>query len=367
MDGLNFNVFNVLILAGIIHGLIFSFIIFLNKNLKSSTNYLLAFTILSLAFSNLQYWFIDTGIIPRYLYDKNHLLFIPFEFLMLPFFFLFVKSYLNKKIGKYEKVYLFIPFTLSILYLFFRSFLNIELKIAKFFNLIIEYMSMIFSIIVIVLVFRMLIVYEKNNSSYVASSVIIKTKWLKRILYIGLLLCTLWFASLNLLETFFDKGYYKFYPLWIGVAILIYWIGYSAILQKQLFNERKEIRDKKLKTLKDNEISFSYTKIDSLIINNKLHLNPNLSLKIISRELNLSEGYISQLINKNSGLNFNDYINLLRVNDAKDMIVNGEYNSYTILAIGLEAGFNSKSSFYTAFKKFTEKTPVEYKKSVRNL
>nr|WP_298556261.1 helix-turn-helix domain-containing protein [uncultured Algibacter sp.] len=88
---------------------------------------------------------------------------------------------------------------------------------------------------------------------------------------------------------------------------------------------------------------------------------------MLSKELNLSEGYISQLINKNSNLNFNDYINSLRITDAKNMLVDSEYNNYTILAIGLESGFNSKSSFYTAFKKFTGKTPVEYKKSVRNL
>ncbi len=367
MNDLSFNIFNVLILAGIIHGLIFSFIIFTNKNLKSNTNFLLAFTILSLVLSNLQYWFIDTGVIPRNLYDKNLLLFIPFEFLMLPFFFLFVKSYLNKKIIYHESIYLFIPFLLIILYLIFRGFLHTELKIAKIFNLIIEYMSIVFSVTVIVLIFKMLIKYEKENSNYADSKVIIKTNWLKRILYIGLLLCTLWFISLNLLENFFDKGYYKFYPLWIGMAILIYWMGYSAILQKQLFNERKEIRNQKLKLVNYNENSSSYSKIDSLIINNKLHLNPNLSLKTLSKEFNLSEGYISQLINKNSSLNFNDYINSLRVHDAKDMLANNQYDNYTITSIGLEAGFNSKSSFYTAFKKFTGQTPIEYKKGVRNL
>lgn len=367
MNDLNFNIFNVIILAGIIHGVIFSLIIFLNKNLNSKTNYFLAFTILSLACSNLQYWFIDTGIIPRSVYDNNNILFIPFEFLMLPFFFLFVKSYLNKKVNKLENIFLFIPFFLCVAYLLIEDILKTDLKVAKVLNLFVEYLSLIFSITIIILVFKMLINYKKNHSKYNASSIYIETDWLKRILYIGLLLCFLWLISLNILEPYFNEGYYKFYALWIGIAILIYWIGYSTILQKQLFNQRKEIRVKKETQLTHKENLSTYSKIDDLVIRNKLHLNPNLSLKTLSNDLNLSEGYISQIINKNSNLNFNDYINSLRVNDAKAMLTNSEYYNYTVLAIGLEAGFNSKSSFYNAFKKFTGKTPIQYKKDVQNM
>ncbi len=252
-------------------------------------------------------------------------------------------------------------------YLFIEDLLQTQLRIAKVLNLIVEYMSIAFSITIIILVFKILIVYEKNHSRYNASNIIIKTKWLKRILYIGLLLCLLWFVSLNLLEQFFNEGYYKFYALWIGIAILIYWMGYSAILQKQLFNERKEIRNINQKLTNNKQTPSAYSKIDSMIVENKLHLNPSLNLKTLSEYFSLSEGYISQVINKNSNLNFNDYINSLRVIDAKIMLTNIEYDNYTIIAIGLESGFNSKSSFYTAFKKFTKKTPAEYKKSVRNL
>ncbi len=286
MDTLNFNVFNVIILAGIIHGFIFSFIILINKNLKSKTNCFLAFTILSLAFSNLQYWLIDIGLHSGY--ENNNLIFIPFEFLMLPFFFLFVKSYLNKKVYRKEKVYLFFPFFLSIIYQLFIDTLHINHKFIDVFNLIIEYASIIFSITLIVLVFKILITYEKDHSKYNVSKITIKTKWLKQTLYIGLLLCVLWFISLNIFESYFKSGYYQFYPLWISMAILIYWMGYVAILQKHIFNKRKEIRDKKLNQKNINDNSSTYSKVDSLIIENELHLNPSLSLKTLSKELNLS-------------------------------------------------------------------------------
>ena len=87
----------------------------------------------------------------------------------------------------------------------------------------------------------------------------------------------------------------------------------------------------------------------------------------MSKKCSLSENYVSQLINKNSNYNFNDYINNYRVEVAKEMLSNIEFDNYTITSIGLESGFNSKSSFYAAFKKFTNLTPIQYKKSVRNL
>lgn len=87
---------------------------------------------------------------------------------------------------------------------------------------------------------------------------------------------------------------------------------------------------------------------------------------MLSKILNLSQGYISQTLNSNSQLNFNEYVNSLRIDDAKHMLKSTDFDNYTIVAIGLECGFNSKSSFYSAFKKFTNKTPSEFKKNVRN-
>ncbi len=372
MNELNFNIFNILIFAGIVHGFGFSLIIFFNKKLSSVTNYFLAFTILALALSNLQYWFIDTGIIPKYKYEDKSLLFIPFEFLILPFFYFFVKNYLNRKVSKAEYIYMFIPFILCIAYLLVHDVVDTKLGFFKTLNLIVEYISVFFSILLIILIFYIIYSYEKEHSKYSVSKINIKTKWLKRSLVLGLLLCVLWFVSLNIFKDAFGKGYYKFYPLWIGIATLIYWISYVSIFKKNLYKQRKEIRTKRLKKSgipdKTNAKGVdSFSKIETYIVENRAFLNPKISLKSLSKEMNLSEGYISQLININSSLNFNEFINSLRVIEAKQMIEDNTFDSYTITAIGLESGFNSKSSFYAAFKKFTNKTPIDYKKSVRNL
>ncbi len=372
MNDLNFNIYNIIIIAGVIHGFIFSLIILINKTLKSFTNNFLAFTILSLALSNLQYWLIDTNIIPRYLYENNTVLYFPFEFLMLPFFYFFVKSYIQQKILKKQILYIFTPFLFSIFYLMIRNSLSSKILIVKFLNIVVEYISIIFSVVLIILIFIILKQYEKKNQAYKSTQVLIKTKWLKYSLTLGIVLCFLWALSFNLFENYLNKGYYKYYPLWIGISVLIYWIGYSAILQRHLYNERVKIRGMILnkpvayKQQKNNIALSSFSKINASILKNKSYLNPNLSIKSLSQEFNLSEGYLSQLINKNSDSNFNDYINSLRIKESKEMLANPDYNNYTIAAIGLESGFNSKSSFYTAFKKFTGKTPTGYKKDVRN-
>ncbi|NCP52698.1 MAG: helix-turn-helix transcriptional regulator [Flavobacteriales bacterium] len=367
MNSLNLNIFNIVILVGIIHGIIFSLVIAFNKKRHSKTNYFLVLTSLALALSNLQYWFMDTELINRSVYDRHHLLFIPFEFLILPFFYFFVKSYLDKPVKLHEKILLYSPFVICILYLGIKGVIHLDIKLAKTINLIIEYASILLSIIIVLLIFKVLNNYEKSHSKPLLSDIKIKTQWLKNLLFLGLGIILIWFASISFLETTTNRGFYIFYPLWISITLIIYWIGYTAIIQKQIFIDRKEIRAKKENILKVKANKTTYHKIDTLITVSKLHLNHELSLQTLSQELNLSEGYISQLINKNAHLNFNDYINSIRVGEAKNMLLDSDYENYTIVAIGLEAGFNSKSSFYSAFKKFTNKTPVEYKKSVRNL
>ena len=211
--------------------------------------------------------------------------------------------------------------------------------------------------------------YEESNIIE-KSKVYPETLWLKRLLKIGLLICLVWLITIIFSILNKNNTNHIFYPMWICISFLIYWIGYIGLAKSKLLIERKKLKANKKRETKINKpinSSSTFNKIETKIITEQLYLNPNLNLSLLSNLLGLSEGYISQQINTNSEINFNDYINKLRINNAKETLANKDFNNYTIESIGLESGFNSKSSFYAAFKKFTNQTPVQFKKDVRNL
>ncbi|MEL6600370.1 MAG: AraC family transcriptional regulator [Pseudomonadota bacterium] len=99
-------------------------------------------------------------------------------------------------------------------------------------------------------------------------------------------------------------------------------------------------------------------KISAVMDREKLYADPNLSLATLSKRIGVSQNYVSQTLNETLGTTFFDYVNRLRVEAALDPIRSGED---TVLAIAYAVGFNSRSSFYKAFKKETGHTPSSFK------
>ncbi|PSG90202.1 helix-turn-helix domain-containing protein [Aurantibacter aestuarii] len=380
MGQLNFNVFNLLIFSGIVNGLIFSTVVLSKKKFITNNTIYLALIVLFLSLSNLQYWFLDTKITEKYSFIKY--VFIPFHWLVLPMFYMYVNKFIGNKITLKRQFLLILPFLIvSILYTIqsvYSLFINkLYLLPSHFENGLFVYLelaSICFNILLIILSYKSIIIYEKKD---ILTLNIIKaqTSWLKQLICIGLLICVAWLIAICIILILNKNTSVLFYPLWIIISLLIYWIGYVGINKSLELKERIQLRQvriqksKKAKSIKmiPQEGKEAYKNVIGLILNEKLHLDPKMSLKKIALKLDLSEGYISQLINKNSDSNFNDFLNTLRVKDAKRMLKNVAYNNYTLESIGLEAGFNSKTSFYAVFKKHVKKTPLQYKKDVQNL
>lgn len=95
-------------------------------------------------------------------------------------------------------------------------------------------------------------------------------------------------------------------------------------------------------------------KIRSAMLNDLLYRDPNLSLWDLSKHIGVTSNYLSQTLNETIGSTFFDYVNQWRIEDAAQRVQDSDE---TILAIAYDVGFNSKSSFYKAFKKHVGMTP----------
>lgn len=102
-------------------------------------------------------------------------------------------------------------------------------------------------------------------------------------------------------------------------------------------------------------------KIDEYLISSHAYKDPNFSINALAEKLHVHPKKISTTINSIKKKNFNLYINQFRIQWAIKLLHKIEPNNYSIEGIGKEAGFNSKSAFYAAFKKETGTTPIKFK------
>lgn len=154
-----------------------------------------------------------------------------------------------------------------------------------------------------------------------------------------------------------------FYSVIVGFVLFV---GYSGIRQQDLFSDNRTNENDLVNT--ESEYKKSGLKTDMAIAKHKelLHLmevekpflNPKLTLSDLSNLMDMSTNNMSQLINQYEGVNFYDFVNQYRVEEFIDRArKNKEFN---LLAHAYDAGFNSKSSFNSIFKKFKSETPSQF-------
>jgi AraC-like DNA-binding protein len=112
--------------------------------------------------------------------------------------------------------------------------------------------------------------------------------------------------------------------------------------------------------LDDERLGRIAARIDAVFVAERLHLDPNLSLRKLSSATGVSEINLSQTFSRFLDTSFFEYVNARRVDEAKALL---RASDHSVLQIAIDAGFNSRSAFYAAFKESTGQTPASFRKS----
>lgn len=165
------------------------------------------------------------------------------------------------------------------------------------------------------------------------------------------------FFAFEVLPSFFQK------PVFYILVILILFSAAGTVLLVKRQRKKRRRRDKyKTIPIDAKRIEDIIAKLIHIMDEEKLFLDPDLTLIKLSLRLRVHYNHLSRIINERFGLSYNDFINKYRIEEARKKLTSPEERESTILDIAFSTGFYSKSVFNAAFKKFTGMTPTEYRK-----
>jgi AraC-like DNA-binding protein len=369
-------VFNFLMIAGAVQGFVFNIATFFSRKKIEKTILFLNLFVFFLSLNNLQSWLIDKGFVSSHAFWQNFI--VPWYVLIVPMYYAFLISYLE--IEKKRWTFILISGCIFLLEFLTRSWVTYLVYDGQWephrlddYNILEDIITLSYSLFLFFKAYRILYKYEGLHSPILLFD---NLNWLKRFMSMGGLVFVLWMMAVFFNLTGMVEQPYSYYPLRLGSSILIYWVGYQAFFHYVVLKDRillrGVIRNERITNDKNNSNGLpnldksqkeanTFKDIQNFILKEQRYLDPYLSLENLSHEVNTSTSSLSKLINTYSDGNFSDYINKFRVEEAKKLLSHPDYGAYTIVAIGLECGFNSKSTFYTAFKKFTGKTPTQFR------
>lgn len=204
--------------------------------------------------------------------------------------------------------------------------------------------------------------------------------WLRNLL-VAFVLGLAFSWTMDLIELFGDNTYNhaEYYYAHLVISVMIYLVAIIAYngtyrLPELHFEPEVETEDAMVTEEPGNNVQVPTEtmqeipaelgewkqKLERIMVEERPYLTAGLTLKELSANLQTNPSVLSKVINAGFGQNFNDYINARRVKAVKDMIHDPSTAHLTLLGIANECGFNSKSTFNRAFKKFAGKSPREF-------
>ncbi len=222
--------------------------------------------------------------------------------------------------------------------------------------------------------------YYRKIENYYSDTERMRLDWLMKITTLSFFVVTVWFCEFGL--TYFNIiPRTHFIPLFIMIMIMIiiFITSYYLINQPEIFRKNLEmeyvldedadpaVAEKYARQSIDDRMQDEYlAKLNTYMDEQKPYLDENITIKDLAEEVGIPPHHLSIVINNRLGKNFYTFINEYRVKEAVAILDNPDNSDASIIAIAFRAGFNSKSTFNSVFKKLTGQTPSEYRNSFRS-
>ena len=382
MEGITFNIWAVLILIGAGQGLFLSIYLFTKKENRAANKWL-AFLLAVVSIHLLEYAADISGLTLKFPFLLT--ISYPLLFCMGPLYFIYCRYLLDKNYQVTFKTALhFLP-ALLVLFMMMPFYLmpasekvayieglseNGAIKI-PIEQLVFMALHVIQTVIYIFAAYKFIGKKEEVLKKYSSDVFAVKKlDWL-RIFSFYFSIYMLFYFLLVVLLVFINAYQVQVdYLMVLITALSLFSIGYVAIGSPEIFkttpdselqNVEKNVNEKPIAQIRSNN-KFPELKEKLLLFmeSNKPYLKSDLKISELANSLSVPYYQLSQLINDEFSVNFYDFINKYRVEEAKKLLIEDTRN-FKILAIAYEVGFNSKATFNRVFKKITSFTPSEFK------
>lgn len=193
--------------------------------------------------------------------------------------------------------------------------------------------------------------------------------WLRNLLLLmsGLTILLLANITLDYGMNYGQANFFHWQLFYFLMTVIVYYIGFQASKQTTLSLPAAVITGKTdpVAPVSPEKLLQVRTAIEVLLEKEKIYRNPTITLAEMARRLDVSANVLSFTISKSYEKNFRDLINEYRVEEVKDKLASGHLSHLSILGIALDSGFNSEASFYRVFKKHTHRSPKEFQEQPR--
>ncbi|MDH6254087.1 AraC-like DNA-binding protein [Chryseobacterium sp. H1D6B] len=217
--------------------------------------------------------------------------------------------------------------------------------------------------------------HQRRIQMFSSNTEEINLNWLEYIILV-IFVMNIGYIIYNL---FYDSTSLNFF-INIIFLLVVYFVACYCLRQKEIYPAGKKVQEElisisseteaeavKKKLISDEDFLKIKHNIEAVMQSEKPYLDSELNLIRLSELLSISTHHLSYVINKGFNKNFFQYVNEYRIEYAKILLKNDKNNKLSILGIAYESGFNSKTSFNNTFKKLTDQTPSEFKKTSSSL